>query len=471
MSCNGTPKRFQTGARSLENGKNGSSQSLGWGDKDSVRGLGDGDGLSWLNLEIDEDYTFKQDESVTSRGFKASPRLMGIGLSKPISFLDRYYGQNDLNYWMFGFENAVKPVIVFSVAESDPVDPLDPFSYIPSAGDTFTDGTYNYDYLRTIENRGTDNCIFYMYVFENDGTNVPSASGQLTAPGGTFDYTAHSGQKYEHLFELDKRSRQLRDFTSLEQPILVTGDSAGWEAGDKRNIMMTIGKRYNTYDARVQNAMCKSFSWGLTAGDLAINSCDYVAYKKEEGDYDSDSWTLQPGGDTQDNSPAHYETFFKIGTTFHDENLQGGDMLTLNAKQANVNVEIPVDESQTYTSGLYMQCPLMNDEYNLTWDCIIGRHDTLLYQQRLRSLTKSVITVTSVQGYYVKELLIKRATLTKSGADNSDIAEEPLEGTMDDINPLNNPFTTWLSNHSELQDSPIVMRTIDDQPLNSMFLH
>ena len=463
MSCNGTPKIFQMGARSLENGKNGVNQSDGWGADNSVRALSTNDGLPWLSLEIDEDYGFKEDDSVTSRAFKSSPRLMSIKLGKPISFLDRYYGQDDLNYWMFGFENAVKPVIIFKAG-------VDPFSDTPAVGDVYTQGGNNFTYLRTIKNRGVNNTDFYMYIFTTDGTNLPTASGQLTEGANTFDYTEHSGQMYEHLFELDKSNRNFREYSTAEQSAL-TED--GWESGDKRNLMMTVGKRYNEYDACVRNLTCKKASWALTAGDdgEAVWSCDYVGYKKEEGDYDSDDWTLQDGGETQDNSPAHYETTFSIGTTFHDENLSGGDMIEINAKSANVNIEIPVDESQSFVSGLYNQCPLLNGAYNLSWDCLIGRHDTLTYQQRLRNLTKAIVHIQSLQGYYLKEFLIKKATLKKAGADNSEIADEMLEGSMDDIKPTDNPFTDWLHSHSELQDSPIVMRVVNYNPNNSMFLH
>ncbi|MHA1790277.1 MAG: hypothetical protein ACTSXT_13775 [Candidatus Helarchaeota archaeon] len=453
-----TPKIFETGARQLEKGKNGGSQSDGWGAANSARDLNAAKAFPYLTMEVDEEYDFKDDESITSSAFQSAERLMGITTSKPISFLDRFYGQDDLNYWTWGFENVVKSVVALKGA----------FSGTPSKGDIYTEGGHSYTYLRTETGRvPVGNTTVKIYIFQNDGTNVPaSQTGQMLEGANEFNFTSHSGQMYEHFYELDKYNRNLRVFTAAEQSALAVD---GWETDDLRNIMMTIGKKFDTYDVKVQNLICKSFNWKLTAGDEARIEAEFVAYKKSEGSFNSSTWVLQDGGDTQDNSPASFETQVYIGTELYDENLAGGNMLDIDFSEFNLNVNIPVEEEQSFVSGYFLQQPIMNAHYDLSWDGIIARHDTLDYQDKLRNGTKVITHVISIQDWYMKEFMIKKSTLKKAGADNSDVAKEPLEGSVDYVKSVDNTFTDRLQGVSELHNSPILMRVRNFDSENQMF--
>lgn len=455
-----TPLIFQGFACKMENGKNGGSQSDGWGTANSAQTLGAGDGIPYLTLETNPDFSFKGDDSITSNAFMSSSRIMGKALSKPLSFLDRYYGQDKLNYWMFGFENDPQAVVVFSASDT-------PWSTAePAPGTVFVDvTTTEFTYLRREAIRDMDNLVSYVYIFSNVGLVLPDiTSGVITEQGNTptFTFTAHSTQFYEHLYELDKLGRRIRDYTTAEQAV------TGWQAGDVKNIMMTMGRRLDSYDQRLKNAMCKSWNWKLAAADSATIEAGFIAYDRIRGDYASDTWSLPTGLEDIFSSPPSHETQFFLGTIF-----EGGsrDMVSLGMAESNITCEIPLDETQSYTSGVWFDTPILNAKYTLAMNGTINRHDAATYEELMDNNTYVCAQVISNMGYYMKEFLIKRATITKSGPDASPVAQEPLDLSIGYVPLASSPFTAagHMYGNTEIQDSPIIMRVRNESAVNQMF--
>lgn len=461
-----TPQIFTGMARSLENGKV-SGQSDGWAGSSAVKTLGAGQGLPYLSFDTEPELAFKEDASIVNSVFGAGTRLVGKSLSKPFSILDRFYGQNDINYWMMGFEADPVQVVCFSSTELDPWN-----SVPPTVGDIYTpdSGTTNFTYLRTEVVRNTNGVESNLYIFSNSNNDVlptiptPPATAQMLNGTNEFNWTGRSEDMYEHLYELDSLGRRIRAYTTAEQAV------TGWATGDLKNLMMTLGKRFDTYDQRIQNAMCKSWSWKVSAGDLAMLDCNYVAYNQTRGDYDSDSWTLQSGGAKAFNVPAAHETLFKIGTIF-----SGGssDMVSLGMKEIALNCDMPLDESQSIVSGVWLDVPILNAKYGLTMTGIIGRHSVTTYQDMMDALTPICAQIKCSQGYYMKEYLIKRATITSAGPDNSPVIAENFNFAIEFCEVADNPFAlsgdSHLQGFTEYQNSPLILRVRDESSVNVMF--
>ena len=450
-----TPQMFQKAAFKMEQGSTGAGQSLGWGDPDSAEVLGSGDAVPYLSLETNPEIATKEDESITSSAFAASPRLVGKTLSKPFTFYDRYYGLNRLYYWLMGFENEPKEVVVFN-ASATPWSASEP---VP--GTTFVQATNEYSYLRREPVRDTNGNITYIYIFLNDDSIAPSASGDLTLDGGsdTFTYTARSGTMYEHLYELNASGRRLRDYLAAEQ-------ITGYSSGDKLNLMATIGRRMSGYDQIIQNSICKNWSWKLSAGDLSQFETGFIGYDLKQGDYASANWTL-PTGLTNNNSvPPSHETVFKIGSIFEGV---GEDMVSLGLSEATLMCEMSPEEIQTYLSGVWLAEPIMGDKYKLSLTATIARHDGQTYENLRDNQTLVCAQIISNMGYHMREFLIKGALISNSGPDSSKVAQEPLQLGIGYIAQADNPFTDHLYGNTEIQSSPILARIRNESSINEMF--
>ena len=455
-----TPQMFQKMAMQMEGGKSGTGQSGGWGASDSFQTFGAGDSVPYLNFETTPEILTKLDESITDSAFPAQPRLVGKNISKPISFYDRYFALNRFYYWMFGFENIPVKVKCFKAGAA-------PWSIAePEAGTVYTQdaGTNTFTYLRKENVRDTDGNTTWLYIFRDDDTSTPTASGILTEDNDTptFTYTAVSGVLYEHLYELNTSGRHMRNYTTAEQAV------TGWAMGDKLNLMATFGKRMSDYDQRIQNALCKSWSWKVTGGDLSQFDCGYVGYSLDQGDYSSSAWTLPAGLDDNLNVPPSHETQFKLGTIFEGAS---EDMVSLGLSEATLNVEMALDEIQTLLSGVWLANPIMGDKYAMAMTATIVRHDGQTYETARDNQTLMCAQIISNMGYYMREILIKGATITTAGPDNSKVAAEPLGLGIGKVSQANTPFTSTghLYGNAEIQQSPILARIRNASAVNEMF--
>jgi len=447
-----TPKMFQKMGFKMEQGSAGAGQSLGWGDPDSAEVLGADNAVPYLAFETNPETDTKKDESVTSNAFGASPRLVGKKLSKPLSFLDRYYGLNKLYYWMMGFENVPINVVACN-AIADPWSASEPV-----AGTLFIQATNEYTYLRREIVRDTNGDSTYLYIFRNDDEIAPTASGVMTTGGSdTFTYTGRSDELFEHLYELNASGRRLRTFLTSEQ-------ISGWTSGDKINLMATLGKRFSDYDQRIQNSMCKNWSWKVSAGDLSQFECGYIGYNLKQGDYSSSDWTLPLGLTNNTSVPPSHETVFKIGTIFEGA---GKDMISLGLSECTLTCGIALEEIQTLKSGIWLDTPILGDQYELDLTATIARHDSQVYENLRDNQSLVCVQIISNMGYYMREFLIKSALLSGAGPNNEKVAQEPLTlgiGFTD-----TSPFTLHTYGNSEVQTSPILVRIRNASSINEMF--
>lgn len=449
--ANESIKVLQTGAVELESGDN-TDQSPGWGESGSEETLGANDGFPWLNFTKGKTIDTVEDNSVTSVAFQDTPRQVTQYVERGIGYHPRFVNASGvnamgkLNYWMFGFENTVKEVTVFTLSVP---------SVEPVAGAVYRDTDLN-DF--TFMRKETDNGGTIRYVFEADDSTAPTLqSGDLDQVSGTGDdpltFSAHSGVMYEHLYELDAHERHLTSYRTAEQ-------ITGWTSGFLKNRMATLGIAMGLNDFRYKNAMCKKFGFVSAAGGLAEMNSEFLAYTEDRGDYSSSSWTYPTSLIDSDNIIAHHQLMFEVGTA-------EGSLTALGITNVNLDCTIPLQVIQDTTSGLYISEPVMEGKYECELAATLSRYSADTYQDLTDAWTSVVVRLAANYGWYMTEFLVQEAKIAESGPDDDDVAKENLA-----FRPgytTSNNWSTWLSGNSLIQNSPILMRVRDADSQNYMF--
>jgi len=458
-----TPKIFQTGAMKVEPGIDAGTPSDGWGEAVGVQALGALDAFPWINFSNKLAIGVTEDDSVITRAFKTTPRMTSKTVDNPVSYYARYKGMNRFHYWMFGFENLVKEVVAFKAGVS-------PFNAAVTPGDVFVDTDLNdFAFLRTETVRNVNGTTSYIYIFEAiDSVSPTLQTGQMTcsSPANTFDFTSHCGiagsVMYEHLYEIDSLGRRYRLYTTAEKALLTLA------AADKRNLMATFAKRMAGYDLRYKNAMCKNFALKCSAAGLASWDCNLMAFSEERGDYSSADWTLLTGLDDASLIPAHFEYRFGIGTAIalHADGYIEG-LIDLGLSDFSLDIETPMQSIQDIISGLSIAEPVLEGKYGIKMTGTISRHTVQTYQGYRDAQTPVVAHLVANQGWFMQEVMIKKATLDDAGAGDEDVAAEALS-----LNPgyeaAGHEFTEWLEAVTEIHESPVLFRVRDNSNVNEM---
>jgi len=450
-----TPKIFETGAMLQEEGQTGSTQTDGWGGSQGWQTLGANHAFPWLNFSNKLNVATEEDASVTTRAFKTTPRMIGKTVDNPVSYYARFKGMNRFHYWMWGFENEVMEVVVCRAASN-------PFTSQPAPGDQGDDsGANTFTFLRA-ETTRTET----LYIFKADDSVAPVGTTITKAAGWVFTFTSTSAVMYEHIYELDSYGRRLRDFTAAEIAAVT-----GADAGDKRCLMATFGKRTANYDLRYRNSLCKNFGLRMSAAGLASWEANYMAYTEERGDFGSANWSLLAGLQDGQLVPAHFEYMMRIGETLSvgSQGEQVG-MTEIGMSDISFDVEVPLQSLQDTISGLSLAEPVLEAKYGVKASGTISRHTVQTYQTYRDAQTKLVAQIIANQGDYMQEIMMKEVTLSESGGDDSDVMAEPLmlecgfiEGTSE--------WTDFLNGVTELHDSPAIFRVRDDSSDNEMVLY
>ena len=465
ITSSGTPQVFQVIGRRLEKGLFSGPVSPGWGEPGSAEtGIGAGEGLPYTNFDTKSQFVFKEDDDVTGKAFMAQDRLIGKNLSNPISFKDRYFGQDDIIYWLLGFVGDPVDVVLFKST----VNPA--FNNAPDIGDIYNDGSTEYIYLRTETVRNLNNEPDSIYVFANPNT-VPPASAPVTmtgvtTPANTFDYTEVApGNWFEHLHEFDALGRRLRDYTTAEQAI------PSFSAGDARNLMMTLVKRFDPYDIRIENAMSTNWTWKLSTSEIAMWDANYIAYRSVRSSgpdgFLTSAITMQPGGTNNRNVPTGFETLVRYGTSF---TIADNDFVTACPSETTVSSEVPLQEIQTYCSGVWLDVPILEGKYKLGAIISIPRHINTDFQDFMDNETFIGVQIISNQGWYMSEWLIKQAAVTDAGATSDPVAGEPVTLSIGTAEDADDPFfIEHLFGTIQYQGSPLLRRVRNNNPANPMF--
>jgi len=442
-----------TGTHTMEDWQ---SASDGWGGSTGVVALGAGDAFPWTSFGNKLNVDTEEDASVTTKAFKSTPRMIGKNVDNPVGFYGRYKSINRFNYWMFGFENVVQEVVVCRGG-------ADPFDTDPAIGDVGEDThgvPKDFRFLRS-ETTRTET----LYIFETMDSAVVTGltiSGTGTATW-VFTLTSASAIMYEHLYELDGVGRRFRAYTLAERAV-----HTSLYANDRRNLQATFGKKMDQYDLRYQNSMCKNFGLKITAAGMAMWESNYMGYTEARGDYSSDAWTLATGLSNTTLVPAHMEYRFSIGETI-TEGTDGAisGLTELGMSDINLEVQTPLQAIQDTISGLSFAEPVLEGAYGIRMLGTISRHSIQTYQTLRDAQTLVRAHLIANQGNYMQEIMVKEATLSESGPDDSDVAAEPLALEVGYVEG-SSQWSTFLNDVTETQDSPILYRVRDDSSVNAM---
>lgn len=440
-------KALQKAAFKLEKGLI-EDQSPGWGEVGSEQTLGAGDAFPYLSLGKGKTINTVEDESITTNGFKDTPRKTGEFIEKSLEHDAYFTDMNNKHFWAFGFENSIVEECCFIITDPG-VEPI--------AGAVYNDIDDNsFTFLR----KEVHGSLVY-YIFRCDDHTVPAlTTGNLDRVSGVGDdplvFTSRSSLMYNHLYELDAHERHLTEYRLAEE-------IAGYTSGDLKNRMATIGLAL-VNDMIYKNAMCSKWSISSSAGQVAKFMYDFIAYTESRGDYSSSSWTFPSGIITNTNRMSHDQFKVEVGT---NEN----SLYTLGISDFDVNIEIPLNKIQDTASGLYLAEPVFEGQYSLGCNLVISRHTANTYQDLMDAWTTVCVRISAVYGYYRFELLINAAKVKSPGASDDDVARENLELVPYYTTPgvSSNNFATWLYGNTLIQKSPIILRVRDLSSINQMF--
>lgn len=445
-----TAKIFEKGGYIAEKGRT-TGQSAGWGQTGS--GRNPATAFPWLTFGNELTINTKTDESVNGFGFKQAPRITGERVDNPLSFYARFNGLDYFTYWMFGFEHVAKSVVVFKTTTGF-------VGGTPTLNLLFTTQGEDFLYLRTIETKDENGDLIYLYVFAGD-VILLLQTGTLTAGAITLVYTGASGVLYDHVYEVDASARNYRLFTTAERSLLNTeGANPVVADTDKRNLMASLGKRMEQYDIQYPNAICSGWTYKVTPDDMAMFDTKFLAYTQNRGEYDSETWAQDADLEDNVNIPAHYQHTLKIGTTM-------ANMVKICATEMSVKCEIPLQQIQTTCSFTHIAEPVLSGQTDLAFSATIARAEADTYVDYRQNMTRLCASLVATYGYFTSEMYMSRIVLTKSGADDGDVAAEPLEGAIVRVPDAENPFVK-IQDFTSATGSPLVYRVINDNPACAM---
>ena len=439
-----TVKSLATGA--FKNNK-GLSTAKTWGDLTGT--LGTGDAFPYLSIGKKQTMSKAEDESITSLAYPDLPILTGKYVESELSRYLSYRNMGRFWYWLFGYEGLCTAVAVCDCSTD-----------ITSAvyGDTYRDGSNNdFTFIR-YEGRSGSN---YRGVFRADDTVVP-AGATLTKQAGTgpasVTIAAQSALLYEHILELDDKSRHLVDYTAAEISAL-TGQ--GYASGAKKNRMADIGIKLGPNDYIYRNSMCKGFTLKSEAGKIATLDAKFCGYSEQRGDLTSSGWTYPTYGVDSDYDVVHHQTMVEIGASV-------GALTTLGVLDWEVGVDIPLQVMQDTLSGLYLAEPVMEGKYKIDYSFTVSRHSEDTWEAARDNWTSMVSRISSILGYEKVQLFLEPAKMNEASPDDSGVAKQPLK-----LSPGYNSASVWSTyiggHYTSLKNSPVKLLVRDAYATNNMF--
>jgi hypothetical protein len=416
--------------------------NAGWGLAPSILTPTTGDLIPYTSLEKGMTPVSVEDNSISNAGFSDTPVQTGLMVEKSFAMNLWYSGLDAILYWIFGFENSIVPVCLFTISG---------VSVEPTGGAVYhdTDST-DFTFLRKEVQK---NATYYIF---STATVPVLATGNLSKQSGTGDttlaFTAHSVKYYEHLFELDANERHLAAFRTAEQ-------ITGYASGMRKNRCMSIGVSTSVTDLLYPNAMCKKFSLQSAAGQISTMSCDYVAHKELRGNYTSSGWTLPSDFISNSMEMIHHHLRFKIGTT-------ESALVSLGVSDVSFGLDIPLDSVQNTESGLYISEPMFEGKYKTSLEAKLTRYAATTYAGYRDAWTTVCGVIESFYGYYGFELMFNTMKISTAGPDSSNVESEPLKF---EIGLDSNAFPLRLYGNTLIQSGPVVCRVRNLNSANSMF--
>ncbi len=456
-----TSRVNQTGAVGFENGVNHG----GFGDFDSRNELSSEAGRPYTAMPLQKEFDTITDESITSAPYKQEEQLGRINCDNNYEYVNRFTGRNSDYLWAWGFE-TVHPVSVYRVGDLE---------ITPAKDDEFTDDAANtLNFLREENYKDIMGNNIRLFIFDNvaDATISESSSSEtLTATAGDDITTSHTfGNMYEHQYELP-RDRKQRDFSSKEAAKLSDLDLSG----RTRQLYQTFAKSYHDYYLVSPNVMAENFSLSSSAGEYVNISHTTAGHnvriigsdnaRKDNGESITPVDFSMPCNlkQTTDNV-VHSQMTAEMFAHVEGENFEDATKVDMEVTELDTEVSFSLDRLQSSASGYYIMEPNLEGHYDVTSSVTIGRQSGTQFQE-WRDLRQHLgARYAWNKGGLMQELIVKSFSLDQAGADDSPVAQEPVELNIHAVCDTHK-FTDWL--YDEVYaDSPVVFRVRDNNPAN-----
>jgi hypothetical protein len=457
-------KITQSGAFGNEFSYASPNQHLGWGNTPPNTPLSKDAGFPYLNFEHDPEPVLERDASVNSKAFQTGEREVGRTLDKALSFNNRSEGIDKQLAWMFGWESKTRQVIVLNVTNF----------VTATIGEEFTDGTDDYKFVRCYKSRTITNRILYWVVLEYNSVlpAAPVAPATLTLERLVGDDIVYSSVDlmYEHLYEISDDGRLFRPFSSAELTLL--GNQA--TSDDIRTCMSSLAKKFPTYLMQFDNTKCYKFNFKWSPAKFTEVACNWLGYdqkrfKTTDPEYGDVDFDMPCPMVEANNIFAHNQTRVEFG--LHSEMYDGDNYTFYPVTDMSIDVEVPLQKQQDTESGLYLTDPVLSGQIAITAEATITHSKDEQFMDWRDNRTQLAMRISSVNGAYSQELLIKKLTINKSGPDMGDVSAEPLMLSVA-LTCGTHPFEDWLSDdtngNSEIMGSPLVLRVVNKNPYNEM---
>lgn len=458
-----TAKVNQSGAMGFENGQNHG----GFGDFDSRNKLESEAGKPYTSLPLQKEFHMIEDESVTDSPYKMEDQLGRISADNEYNYVGRYTGRTNDYAWGFGFE-TVHGVVVYKVA-NDTTE--------PDIGESFQDDDLNnLSFLRKEEYKDIMDNLQTLFIFSNDDSaTIPSSSDSETLTnqdaGDNITTVSSYGNLYEHQFELP-RDREQRDFTSEEETAL-----AGLELTDRtRQLYQTFAKKYKDHYLIANSVMAENVNISSSAGEFLNFSHSTRGHNiriiDKDGNRVDTNESITPVDfslpcamkQTSDNI-SHAQLRAELFEQEDGVNYQESTKEILEVTDLSAEVSFTLDQEQSSASGYYSMEPNLEGHYDISSEITLGRQRGTKFQEWRDNRTHLGARFAWNKGGLMHEIVIKNFMLDRAGADDSAVAKEPIELNIGAVCDTHK-FSDWL--YSEVYpDSPIVLRTRDDNPENS----
>jgi hypothetical protein len=459
----GTAKIFEAGAFGLEYSRQATPHG-GWGDNLSANKLESSAGFPWLSFSNQFNIGTAMDNSVTSTAFETGSRIVSKTVDNDLSFHNRFEGCNAFLAWMWGWEGAAVETVALTVTDAS----------VPLvAGDVLTDlnTTDTFTFARYETYRDMEFNLLTLAILYPDAPDTVPTAGPGTLDGTVNDlpYLTTSLTMYEHLYELAKDGRQLRNFTADEETAL----GGHYVTDDQRCLMGTLAKRYTEFQVRYANALSKKMDIKWTPAELSTYDSGYMAFREErvetgnnfEGSTQPVDFDMACSLTDVTGVVAHYQTAVEIGKRNTDT--ETFPLAEEGITDLNISTEIPLQNLQDTISGVYLANPFLEGKYKITSSMTVSRMDGPKFSEYRDTLQKLKGRISSNMGFLMQEVLIKEFTLTKAGGDDSDVTAEPLDLSINASCGVHD-FADHLYGQTEVNNSPIVMRTRDYNKYNML---
>jgi len=258
------------------------------------------------------------------------------------------------------------------------------------------------------------------------------------------------GSLFSHVWELDRNDRHNAEYRTAPDLTGITQASISFNATDRKNRAFTIGVVREINDHRFKDCMVQSFGFSGTAADKMIKwNVSVVGQKEERSDFSSSTWTAPTNHDSSKN------------VLFKDLTVKLGNLAAravVDVVGFNVSVEIPHLIESTSESKEFISEPILNDNYVVTLELTLARHEVDTFKAALEASTVQACSLEFAAGSNTFKILFENMKIADAPIGDEGVPRHTLTFQCGPQPSGGTDFTSELGNHGLVMDGPIVLQ-------------